>query len=94
MAVPSLHARSTWESTRAERAAEAKQVMRSSELEVKASRGVIYVTTSRPVQVKVFSILGQLISQETIAAGTSRLQLASHGIFIVKIGDVTCKVAL
>jgi len=74
--------------------AEAKQVFRSSEIEVRAAKGAIYVTTSRPVQVKVFSILGQLVSQETIPAGTSRLALGSHGIFIVKIADVTCKVAL
>lgn len=94
LATPAVQARSSWESTRTERAADAKQVMRTSEVEVKVSSGVIFVTSARPVQVKVFSILGQLISQETIPAGTSRLQLGTHGIYIVKIGDLTCKVAL
>ena len=94
VAVPSLHAHSTWEAVRAERVTEAKQVLRTTDIEVRAARGVIYVTTNRQVQVKVFSILGQLVSQETIGAGTSRLQLGAHGIFIVKIGDLTCKVAL
>lgn len=94
MPAVAAHARSTWESVRVERMAEAKSVLRTQDLEVKASRGQIFVTTSRPVQVRVFSILGQLVSQENLPAGTSRLVLGAHGIYIVKIGDLTCKVAL
>ncbi len=94
LSASSLHARTSWESVRTERVTEAKSVLRTTELEVKASRGQIFVTTTRPVQVKVFSILGQLVSQENIPAGTSRLALGAHGIYIVKIGDLTCKVAL
>jgi len=91
---PDLHARATWESVRTERVSDIKHVLRTADIEVKVSKGVIYVTTTRAVQVKVFSILGQLVSQETIPAGTSRLALGAHGIFIVKIADLTCKVAL
>lgn len=89
-----LHARTTWESVRTERASEAKPVIRTSEIEVKTSSGAIFITTNKPVQVKVYSVLGRLISSENLAVGTNRLQLGSHGIFIVKIGDLTCKVAL
>lgn len=94
MSFPAVYARPTWESVRTERMSESKQVMRTSELEVRVDRGNIYVNTTRPVQVKVFSILGQLVSQENLPAGASRLRIGAHGIFIVKIADLTCKVAL
>ena len=94
MAVPELSARASWESVRGERLTEYKQVLRTTEIEVRVDRSYIYVSTTRPVQVKVFSILGTPVSQENLPAGVSRLRLGTHGIFIVKIGDLTCKVAL
>lgn len=83
-----------WETVRSERLSEARVVSRTSDLEVRTASGAILVYTSRPVQVKVFSILGQLVSQENLPAGVSQLSLGTHGLFIVKIGDMTCKVAL
>lgn len=82
-----------WETVKSERT-EGKTVARDQETEIRAGRGVIYVTTSHPATIKVFTILGQVISAETIPAGTSQLNLGSHGIYIIKIGDLTCKVAL
>lgn len=89
-----LSAAKGWESVRSERLSEAKVVSRTSDVEVRSQRGVILISTSRPVQVKVFSILGQLVSHETVPVGVSQLVLNTHGLFIVKIGDMTCKVAL
>lgn len=54
----------------------------------------IYVTASRPVQVKIFTILGQLIVQQNIAAGTTRLSVNARGIYILKAGDATCRVTV
>lgn len=56
--------------------------------------GYIYITAHKPVAVKVFSILGQLISQETIPAGTSRLRISTRGIYILKIGTQTKRVTI
>ncbi len=56
--------------------------------------GYVYITTSRPVTVKIFSILGQLISQENVPVGTYRLQLASRGIYILKAGTLTRRITL
>lgn len=83
-----------WELMKSAPKTESKLVIKESEIEVRTGRGVIIVTTSHPVQIKVFSILGQVISQETLPVGTSQLQIGSHGVFIVKVGDLTCKVAL
>ena len=54
----------------------------------------IYVTASRPVQVKIFTILGQPIVQQNIAAGTTRLSVNARGIYILKAGDATCRVTV
>lgn len=93
-ALPAFGARS-WESLKnTDRLPQSRIVKQTVDIEVRSAGSRIIVTTSRPVQVRVFSILGQLISQETLPAGTSMLELNMHGVFIVKIGDTTCKVAL
>ena len=91
--VPShLYARG-WEPVKAERQ-DAKTVMRETEMEIKAASGTLIVSTNQPVQIKVFTILGRHVSSETIPAGRSQLTLPAHGVYIVKVGDLTCKVAV
>ncbi|MDE7403063.1 MAG: T9SS type A sorting domain-containing protein [Muribaculaceae bacterium] len=82
-----------WEPVKTERA-DAKSVVRESELEIKAANGMIQVNTNHPVQIKIFTILGRLISSDTIPAGKSQFVLPVHGVYIVKVGDITCKVAV
>lgn len=90
---PAFAAPSKWETIKTERT-DVKTVVKDAEVEIKATRGVIVVSSSRPVQIKVYTILGQLISRETLPAGTSQLSVAAHGVYIIKTGDLTCKVAL
>lgn len=54
----------------------------------------IYVTVSRPIQVKIFTILGQLIVQQNLSAGTTRLNVSARGIYILKAGDVTRRITI
>lgn len=91
--VAAMGASKSWEALKTERS-DARYVVRDSETEIKTARGVIILSSSRPLQVKVFTILGQLVSSETIAAGTSQFAPGAHGVYIVKAGDLTCKVAL
>lgn len=63
-------------------------------IEIFQRSGTITIRTQRPIQVKVFTILGQLVSQANLPAGTSELKLNTRGIFLVKIGNITQKVAL
>lgn len=51
--------------------------------------GYIYITTSKVINVKIFSILGQLISSTRVPAGTSRLKVPARGIYILKAGPYT-----
>lgn len=82
-----------WESLKSE-PENMKTVVKETEIEVKALPGTLVVVSNRPVQVKVFTILGQLVSSDNIGAGVSRFQVNAHGVYIIKIGDLTCKVAL
>ena len=63
-------------------------------VEIYGKDGVITIRTQRRIQVKVFTILGQLVSQATLNAGSAELKVGTRGIFIVKIGNITQKVAL
>lgn len=92
-AAPLCAASRGWETIRYERG-DTKTVARAQEFELKAASGVITVTSSQPVQVKIFTILGRLVSSETVPQGISQFILPAHGVYIVKIGDVTCKVAV
>lgn len=95
MSVPlrSVAASPKWETPKTERT-EIPVAARDTDVTIRATKGTIIVTANKPVQIKVFSILGQLISNETLPAGTSQLNVSTHGVFIVKTGELTCKVAL
>lgn len=64
------------------------------DIAVSVREGVIYISSETPVTVKVFSILGQLITQKQIPAGTVRLTLGARGIYILKTDNVTKRINL
>lgn len=66
----------------------------SDAIEIIGKDGHIVVRLPHKAQVKVFTILGQLVSQAELNAGVSTLKMNSRGIYIVKVGNVTQKVAL
>ena len=89
---PSLAIAKGWEAVRAD-VSGLNSVAHDEEVEIRVSPGHVVVVASQPVQIKVFTILGQVVSSETLPAGVSRLPL-SHGVYIVKVGDLTCKIAV
>lgn len=93
MAPAAVSAAPKWESVKSERA-DAKSVVKDTELEIKTASSTIIVTTNHSVQIKVFTILGRLVSSETLQPGTSQIQLPAHGVYIVKAAGLTCKVAI
>lgn len=92
-AAPVCAAAKGWEPIKTERA-DAKHVARDAEFEIKSASKAIIVSTNHPMQIKIFTILGRLVSSDTIPQGTSQFILPAHGVYIVKIGDLTCKVAV
>ncbi len=83
----------TWEPVKTE-LSEMKSIAKDPDLEIKAGNGHLFVTANKQVQIKIFSILGQLISSDTLPPGTHRLSGTPHGVYIIKAGDLTCKVIL
>lgn len=63
-------------------------------VDVSVHDGYIYISTRRPVNVKIFTILGQLVSQASVPAGTSRFKVAARGIYILKAGSATIKITI
>ncbi|MDE6027767.1 MAG: T9SS type A sorting domain-containing protein [Muribaculaceae bacterium] len=93
LAIPAEGASNKWEVLKAERS-DAKTVVKETEIEIKTASSTIIVTSNHSVQIKVFTILGRLLNNETLPAGTNQLTLPAHGVYIVKIGNLTCKVAV
>lgn len=63
-------------------------------VEVIVRDGSIYISTPRPAQVKLFTILGQLVAQAQLPASTARIHPAGRGIYILKAGSFTCRVTI
>lgn len=72
----------------------AEQRIDSETVEVAVRDSVIYVMTQKPVSVKVFTILGQLVTQDNLPAGVHRLPMKTKGIYILKIGTATRRVTI
>lgn len=63
-------------------------------IEVSSKDGSIYIRTPRKVQVVVYTILGQIVTDRTINPGLSELKIGVRGIYLVKIEGQTQKIAL
>ena len=82
-----------WEPVKTEHH-DARSVAKEAEIEIKAAPSVIIVTATQPVRIEIFTILGRLVSAETLQPGSSQFTVGAHGVYIVKAGELTCKVAL
>ena len=94
LTAPCLSLAKGWEPVKSEKTHGNKKVVSESELEILASGGVIYIVTSKSVNIKIFTILGSRIADDTLAPGTYQFAVPTHGVYIIKAGDLTCKVAV
>ena len=60
-------------------------------VEIFQRSGTITIRTQRTIQVRVFTILGQLVSQATLQSGIAELKNNTRGNYLVKIGNITQK---
>ncbi|MDE7154603.1 MAG: T9SS type A sorting domain-containing protein [Muribaculaceae bacterium] len=63
-------------------------------VEITVKDGWVYVTASRTVTIRIFSILGQPIVTETMQPGTYRVHLASRGIYLLRAGSTTRRITI
>ena len=71
-----------------------KEPVQEAPIEVSSKDGSIYIRTPRKVQVVVYTILGQIVTDRTINPGLSELKIGVRGIYLVKIEGQTQKIAL
>ena len=84
-----------WHETNREATGRLLNDPRSSDgIEIYGSKGTITIYTPKRINVRVYTILGQIISQATLQPGTSELRLGTRGIYLVRIGNLTQKVAI
>ena len=84
-----------WHETRREVQGKSVNDPRQSDgIEIYGSKGTITIYTPKRITVRVYTILGQVVSQATLQPGTSELKLGSRGIYLVRIGNMTQKVAI
>lgn len=89
-----LHAQRQWEEMEGAPAAVERVDASADGIDITVKDGYVYVTTDKPVTVKIFSILGQLISQKTVQPGTWRTHITARGIYILKAGSVTRRITI
>ena len=65
-------------------------------IEIYGKKGTITVVTPKRITVRVYTILGQIVSQATLQPGTFELRLGTRGIYLVRIANtnITQKVAI
>lgn len=61
-------------------------------VEMRMREGYLYVKTDHTVNVKVVNVLGSLVSETVLEAGTSRMPLQTRGIYIVRAGKCARRV--
>ncbi len=83
-----------WEEVTSPHAAITQTLEMDADTQIAVSDGYIYLWTEKPVTVKLFSILGQLISQETVKPGLHRMRMASRGIYILRAGTTTRRITI
>lgn len=82
-----------WEQLKTERP-DSRHVASDSEIQVRAGRGVLYVNTTRNLNIKIYTILGSQIASDNLSPGSYQFVLPAHGVYIIKAGELTCKVAV
>ncbi len=88
-------AASPWEEvSRPKQTTTERAVNENDDIEVSIKDGWVYITTSKPIQIKLFTILGQQISSDNIQAGTHRMHITSRGIYILKAGTDTRRIVI
>lgn len=82
-----------WEQVKTEKVA-GQHVASDAEVEIRTAGGTIFVNVNRPTHIKIFTILGSQIADDTLQPGSYQFAVPTHGVFIIKTGQLTCKVAV
>ena len=71
-----------------------KAVISQPDIEVFSSPNIIMVKVNRTTQIRLFTILGKLISSQKLEPGIFEYHMDTPGIYIIKTDDISCKIAI
>lgn len=71
-----------------------KAITAHPDIEVFSAPNVVMIKVNRELKVNIFTILGKLLSSETLTPGIYQYEIESHGVYIIKTDDTSCKLAL
>lgn len=74
--------------------AELSETTSPESIDVKIVDNMIVLTLSHQTNVKLFTILGQLVAEKQLDAGTWRFPLSARGIYILKAGSATRRITV
>lgn len=71
-----------------------KAITAQPDIEVFSAPNIVMLKVNHNVEVRIFTILGKLISSQNLEPGVYEYKLDAHGIYIIKTEDTSCKIAL
>ena len=71
-----------------------KAIATKPDFEIFSAPFVIMMKVNRDVEVRLFTILGKLISEQELTPGIFEYHMDAHGVYIIKTGDFSCKIAI
>ena len=52
------------------------------------------VKVNQNVEIRIFTILGKLLSHQQLEPGIYQCEIDSHGVYIIKTDETTCKIGI
>ncbi|MCH5238761.1 MAG: hypothetical protein J1F38_00915 [Muribaculaceae bacterium] len=71
-----------------------KAVSSLPDIEVFSAPNIIMLKVNKQTEVRIFTILGKLISSQLLEPGVFEYQLDAHGIYLIKTEHSSCKIAV
>ena len=71
-----------------------KAISSQHDIEVFSAPNVIMIKVNKPSQVRLFTILGKLLSEQHLEPGVYQYRVETHGIYLIKTDDSSCKIAI
>lgn len=71
-----------------------KAISSQPDIEVFSAPNVVMVKANHNVEIRIFTILGKLLSQQHLEPGIYQYHIDSHGIYIIKTNESSCKIAI
>jgi len=93
MASMTSYAAPVWEKV-ASASSEMVENINPERIDVKVVDTNIILSVSNTSQVKVFTILGQLVAQQQLEPGVWTLSIPARGIYILKVGSTTRRITI